>query len=162
VTARRPPSLRDPENYGQRLSSAFRALGVGSDGGRVLQTAPVQPLPDAAASELGSDVAEYVNTVTASGSAQTLPEPEVATVHVLTLTANCTLTFPDETAGRSFTLVLGQDSTGSRAVTWPGTVRWAGGTAPTLTTTASKRDVFSFLCPDGSTWLAFVAGQNYA
>jgi hypothetical protein len=40
-------------------------------------------------------------------------------------------------------------------------VDWPGGTAPTLTTTASAVDVFTFLTVDnGTTWLAFVAGQD--
>lgn len=39
-------------------------------------------------------------------------------------------------------LRIKQDSTGSRAIVgWPTTVLWAGGTAPTLTTTANKSDL---------------------
>jgi hypothetical protein len=116
-------------------------------------TAPTRATPS------GSE--ERVNTVASSGSTETLPDVTVATVHYVTLTANCTLTFPTEVAGKSFTLVLVQDGTGSRLVTWPGSVRWSAGTAPTLTATASKRDVFSFLCADGSTYLGFTAGLNY-
>lgn len=104
---------------------------------------------------------ENVNTVAASGAAQTLPNVGVATIHRITLTANCTLTFPAAAAGKSFTVVLVQDATGSRTVTWPGTVLWPSGTAPTLTTTAAKRDVISFMCADGANWLGFVAGQNF-
>jgi hypothetical protein len=40
-----------------------------------------------------------------------------------------------------YRLVLVQDSTGSRTVTWSTTIRWAGGTAPTLTTGGTKADV---------------------
>lgn len=58
MTARRPPSLRDPENYGQRLANGLRTFGVGSDGGRVLQAAPAAPLADSSATEVtdGSDI----------------------------------------------------------------------------------------------------------
>lgn len=106
--------------------------------------------------------AEAVNTVAAAGSTETLPEPAVATIHHVTLNANCTLTFPTLILGASFTLVLSQDGTGGRSVTWPSSVRWAAATPPSLTPTPNKRDVFSFMCADGVTWLGFVAGQAYS
>lgn len=81
-------------------------------------------------------------------------------MHDLTLTGNCTFTFPTNTTGKQFTLLLKQDGTGSRTVTWPSSVRWAAGTAPTITATASKTDVISFIA-DGTYWLGFVGGQNY-
>jgi len=82
------------------------------------------------------------------------------TVQVLTLTGNCTFTFPTATAGRSFMLLLKQDGTGSRTVTWPAAVKWPGGTAPTITSAANKTDKFVFTA-DGSSWAGSVAGQNY-
>jgi hypothetical protein len=40
-------------------------------------------------------------------------------------------------------------------------VLWPGGTAPTLTSTYGKRDVFSFVTVDGgTTWMAVISGQN--
>jgi hypothetical protein len=59
-----------------------------------------------------------------------------------------------------FSIVLTQDATGSRTVTWFSGISWAGGSAPTLTTTANKRDVFTFLQTASGTYLGFVAGQN--
>ena len=82
-------------------------------------------------------------------------------VQILTLTGNCTYTFPTPVAGKSFILVQKQDATGSRTVTWPASVDWPGATAPTLTATASKADKFVFTAIDGSNWLGSVAGQNY-
>jgi hypothetical protein len=81
-------------------------------------------------------------------------------VQILTLTGNCTYTFPTATAGKSFILIQKQDGTGSRTVTWPASVKWPGGTAPTLTSTASKADKFIFTA-DGTNWLGSNAGQNY-
>ena len=78
---------------------------------------------------------------------------------ILTLTANATITMPTAVAGRSFVLLLKQDGTGNRTVTWS-TVRWPGGTAPTITTTASRQDIFSFFS-DGTNWYGATAGQNY-
>ena len=42
-------------------------------------------------------------------------------------------------------LILVQDATGSRTVTWPATVKWPGGTAPTLSTGAAAVDIISLL-----------------
>lgn len=58
-----------------------------------------------------------------------------------TLTDNVTYTFTNPTTGTQYELWLIQDGTGSRTATWPGTVKWAGGAAPTLTTTAAKIDI---------------------
>lgn len=82
-------------------------------------------------------------------------------VQILTLTGNCTYTFPTPVAGQSFTLVQKQDATGSRTVTWPASVKWPASTAPTITATASKADKFVFTAIDSSNWLGSVAGQNY-
>jgi len=82
------------------------------------------------------------------------------TLQILTLTGNCSYTFPTATAGKSFTLIQKQDGTGSRTVTWPASVKWPSSTAPTITSTASKADKFVFTA-DGTYWLGSVAGQNY-
>lgn len=84
-------------------------------------------------------------------------------VQNLTLTGSCVFTFPTATAGRSFLLILRQDATGGRTVTWPTVtdiVRWPGGTAPTLTSTASRVDVFAFTA-DGTRWFGRTIAQNY-
>lgn len=81
------------------------------------------------------------------------------TVQQLTLTGNATITMPTATAGKSFVIMLKQDGTGGRTVTWS-TVVWPGGTAPTITSTASKQDIFSFFA-DGTSWYGATIGQNY-
>jgi hypothetical protein len=68
-----------------------------------------------------------------------------------TLTGNCTFTFTAPSGPCTLLLKLVQDGTGSRTVTWPSTVHWPSGTAPTLTTTASKVDIISFYY-DGTTY----------
>jgi hypothetical protein len=95
---------------------------------------------------------EKVNVVAASGAAQTVPDPSTARYNDITLTGACTLTFPAATAGKSFTLRLKQDATGSRLVTWPASAKWVGGAAPTLSTTGAKVDYVEFRCVDGTTW----------
>ena len=81
------------------------------------------------------------------------------TVQIITLTGTCTITMPAAVSGKSFTLLLKQDATGSRTVTWA-TVAWPSGTAPTITSTASKMDKYVFIS-DGTYWYGSNAGQNY-
>lgn len=64
-------------------------------------------------------------------------------VHRLTLTGNITITFLHPKNGSRYLLVLDQDATGGRTVTWP-TARWMGGSAPTLTSTPLKGDLVAF------------------
>ena len=82
-------------------------------------------------------------------------------VHRIVLDANCTLTFSGSTASVacSFTLVVVQDATGSRTVTWPASVDWPAATAPTLSTAANKVDILTFVTVDnGTTWWGFLSG----
>lgn len=81
------------------------------------------------------------------------------TVQILTLTGNATITMPTAAAGKSFIIILRQDATGSRTVTWS-TVNWPSATAPTVTSTASKQDIYSFFS-DGTSWYGTTIGQNY-
>ena len=81
------------------------------------------------------------------------------TVQIITLTGNATITMPSAVSGKSFIMFLKQDATGSRTVTWT-TVKWAGGTAPTITSTASRQDIYSFFS-DGTNWYGVTVAQNY-
>ena len=97
-------------------------------------------------------ITEKVNVVAASGATETIPSLQVATIHDVTLTANCTFTFPTPVAGQSFMLLLRQDATGARTATWPASVLWPSGTAPTLSTAPSRVDMLSFVCVSGTSW----------
>lgn len=59
---------------------------------------------------------------------------------------NTTVAFTNLVPGEEFKLAVQQDGTGSRLITWPTSpaIKWSGGSAPTLTTTANKTDVISF------------------
>ena len=70
--------------------------------------------------------------------------------HRVTLGGNRTLAITNVSYGQKFTTRLTQDATGSRTVTWFKDIHWAGGTAPTLTTTAHKTDLFGFMCTAAS------------
>lgn len=110
------------------------------------------------------DYAEVVNAIgTILGASQAI-SLESGNAVTATLGANVTFTFTTPPAtGKmgSFTLLLKQDATGSRLATWPTTVKWPGGTTPTLSTGANKTDVFAFLTTDaGTTWYGFTGGLN--
>lgn len=61
----------------------------------------------------------------------------------------------------SFTLIFDANGT-SYTITWPAAVKWPAGTAPTITTTASRSDMFVFYTNDaGTTWYAMTAAQNF-
>ena len=47
--------------------------------------------------------------------------------------------------GGVYVLMVKQDGTGSCTINWNAVFKWAGGNTPTLTTTASAKDIFSFL-----------------
>jgi hypothetical protein len=99
-------------------------------------------------------------TYTANSSTAVGVDLANGTVQLITLTANCTITMPTATAGKSFTLLL-KTGTGGFTVTWSATTKWPAGTAPTLTSTASKLDKFVFTS-DGTNWYGSNAGQNYS
>ena len=64
-------------------------------------------------------------------------------VATLTLTANTTFDAPSQMVdGAFYSLIIIQDGTGGRTASWNTVFKWAGGTAPTLTTTASAKDIF--------------------
>ena len=105
---------------------------------------------------------ETVATANASGA--TTLNLASGNVFNITLTGNTTFTFSGATNGTacSFALYLRQDGTGSRTTTWPGSVKWPAGTAPTLTTTASAVDLLVFESIDGgTTWFGSLAGANF-
>ena len=82
---------------------------------------------------------------------------QVATV---TLAGNRTLTNPtNKVNGNVYMLVVKQDATGGRTLSFGTDYKFAGGTAPTVTATASKADVLTFLC-DGTNMLG-VASQIF-
>lgn len=82
-------------------------------------------------------------------------------IHSLTLSnATTTLSFANPVAGQAIITRLTQDSTGGRRVVFPSTILWAGGTTPTLASTASKTDLFGFLCTASGYYDGVIVGSN--
>lgn len=95
---------------------------------------------------------EYaVNTVAASGATETLT---LTPAHRVTMDQNCTFTFPTPPAGHTFSLLL----SGAFTPTFPASVRWNSGVAPTYAT-ASK---YVFETVDGGTlWVGTLVASGF-
>lgn len=109
---------------------------------------------------------ETYAAVTSSANATTV-DCEAGNSFSHTLTENTTFTFsnpPASGTAYTFSIEIIQDSGASGfAVTWPSSVDWPAATAPTLTATASAKDIFVFTTRDGGTnWYGFTAGQALA
>lgn len=98
-------------------------------------------------------------TTATDGSTVTF-DLSLGNIHSVTLAGNRTLALSNPTVGQCFVVRLIQDGTGSRTVTWFSTIKWANGLTPTLTTTASKIDVFGFICTSSGNYEGYIVGQN--
>ena len=100
-------------------------------------------------------ITNYVESVVAIGTVTTTNTISLTsgTVQTATLTAStaCTFTMPTATAGKSFVLLLKQAaSTGNGTATFTG-VKFGTAGAPTITATAGKMDILTFVA-DGTNW----------
>jgi hypothetical protein len=111
-----------------------------------------------------TDYAETYTTPAISSGTLTL-DLENGNVFRTTRNANITTLTISNPAGTgnacSFTLIFDANGT-SYTITWPAAVKWPGGTAPTITTTNSRSDMFVFYTNNaGTTWYAMTAAQNF-
>lgn len=110
---------------------------------------------------------DYSETTTQTGVTGSITiNFETANIHRLTLNGNTTVTAfsnpPATGKAGTLTVVVTQDGTGGRTISWPASVVWAGALAPTMTSGASKTDVYQFITFNaGTTWYGFVGGQNF-
>lgn len=103
----------------------------------------------------------YTETINNQGSTSGSANVDWSTgsVQEMTLNGNTTLSFINAIAGESITLLITQDSTGSRTCSFSN-VRWAGGTAPTLSTTANATDIFVIIY-NGTSFFGFTGGLGF-
>jgi hypothetical protein len=85
--------------------------------------------------------------------------------YISTLTSNVTaMTLPASPIGLqsgTVTLVVKQDATGGRTITWPVPILWPEGIEPQPTTGANSISVFNLLWT-GQEWLGLVGGKTFA
>lgn len=158
--------LLDPNAFTDLLISGVLTYGgvtltnaVTGTGKMVLDTTPTIATPVLT----NPTVTNYVESVVAIGtvtSSSTLSLTN-GTVQTATLTAStaCTFTMPTATAGKSFVLLLKQAAaTGNGTATFTG-VKFGTAGAPTITATAGKMDILTFIA-DGTNWYGSIA-QGY-
>ena len=111
------------------------------------------------------EMKDYAETYNASSGTGTV-DLDLETGNVFQHTANggnVTFTFSNPPASGkagSFTLKWIQDSS-DRTITWPGSVDWAGGSAPDVTSGSAKVDMYVFTTFDaGTTWYGFQSGAD--
>ena len=108
-----------------------------------------------------TDYAETLNALGDTGGgtdAIDLTAGNVVSATVSTGTQTFTFTNPSAT-GKSCSFTLFLTNGGSQTVNWPGAVDWAGGDAPSLT--SSGVDVLTFTTLDaGTIWYGFAAGLD--
>ena len=107
--------------------------------------------------ENASSPAISTNTLTLD-----LSNTSIFTVNLNSAITTMTISNAPATAGLVSGFVVVFTYTGTTfSVVWPASVRWPNGTAPILTTTNNKRDVFTFFTTDnGTSYNAFISGQN--
>ena len=110
------------------------------------------------------EIKDYAETINALGDtgggtdAIDVSAGNVVTATVSTAEQTFTFTNPSDT-GKACSFTLHLTNGGSQTVNWPGSVDWAGGSAPDLT--SSGLDVLTFTTIDaGTTWLGFLAGAD--
>jgi hypothetical protein len=119
---------------------------VTGTGGAVLNSAPTVTNPT---------ITSYIESVVAIGTVTTTNTISLTsgTVQTATLTAStaCTFTMPTATAGKSFILLLKQAATTGNGTATFTSVKWNVAGAPTITATAGKMDILTFIS-DGTNW----------
>lgn len=93
-----------------------------------------------------------------AASTLTIVDDSVITA-TLTASTATTFTMPTAAIGKSFTLMLKQAATTGNGTAAFTSVKWSGGTAPTITATAGKMDIVTFFS-DGTNWYGSIA-QNF-
>lgn len=95
----------------------------------------------------------------AGGATQHLDVSSPPTIFVVT-EASSGITLAIDNAANGILFVVEIIMTTGGSVTFFSTIKWVGGTTPTLTTTNGKKDSFLFRCTGTTTFDGYVLGQN--
>jgi hypothetical protein len=104
--------------------------------------------------QINGQIHSPVNAKGNSGTAVTLNWND-GNIQTVTMTGNATFTFSNPQSGASYQIIITQDATGSRTITWP-TIKWKGGVVPTLTGTANSIDIVT-LTYDGASYFGTIS-----
>ena len=136
------PALGADDNY---VTDAEKAALHAHSNKAALDAVSGTNTGDQTLSGLGGAPASGQAAVNALTAGATVTVPATHSMHTLTMTGNTTLAFSNPTAGHAFTLKL----SGAFTPTFPASVTWAGGTAPTY----ASGKVYVFATFDaGTSW----------
>jgi hypothetical protein len=97
-------------------------------------------------------VPEGVQTTADAGAAFAVPEPSVSGLVDVTLTEDCTFTFPAASIGKTLKLLVRQDGVGGWAVTWPAGTVYPDGVTAVISEAASAADYVELVCLVEDVW----------
>jgi hypothetical protein len=158
-------ALMDSEVTNLAQVKAFDSTDYATAAQGTTADSALQDVVDDTTPQLGGDLDAQSNDITSIGGitanqyigvSQTLTDG--ATVNwdlsggnaaTVTLGGNRTFAAPTNLEVGTYILTVIQDGTGSRNITWNAVFKWTGGTAPTLSTDASAKDLIAFHC-DGT------------
>jgi hypothetical protein len=113
-----------------------------------------------------AELKDYAETNTAPAIAANVLTLDLELGNVFSVALNAAITTltisnpPASGKAGSFSVLFTADGT-VRAITWPASVKWSNGAAPTMTGTNGKVDIVSMLTVDGgTTWYANIL-QNF-
>lgn len=147
-------------------TSASTATTQASNASTSASTASTQATNASNSASAAATSAALFDTVATASSSSGTATLNLSTNRVFshTLTENTTYVFsnPASTGTRcALELYLTQHAT-AKTVTWPGTVRWSNGVAPTLTTNSAKY-ILSFVTIDGgSNYIGVLGAEAWA
>ena len=133
-------------------------LFKGNDGGSVI-TAMTIDMSEAGAASFNSTVTTTGITVNGGITEKETTKTASFTPNLTTdgtifdVSGSITITMPSATAGKSFTII----DSGSGTLSWGGTIKWAGGSAPS----PSGITIYSFIS-NGTNWYGMMAGTGFA
>lgn len=137
-------TLADPTDNAKEFR--FDGVGITTGNTRVLT------VPDSNITIAGTELAQEFtatqnfNATTLTDAATIAWDTSANQVTSVTLGGNRTFGAPtNQKDGGVYVLIVVQDGTGSRTITWNSVFKWVGATAPTLSTAASSRDQFVFV-----------------
>ena len=95
--------------------------------------------------------AQRGSVVTLTDGATVTPDFSLGNNFVITISGNRTLANPTNVAsGQTGTIIIKQDSSGNRTMSYGSAFKFPGGTAPTLSTTSGQTDVLAYFCESSS------------
>ena len=154
-TAVAPTVVAASETVAGKVELATTAeAATGTDTARAVTPAGLKAVADTKAASSHTHTAGAVGAAPASGqatvnaltAAASVTVPATHSMHTLTMATNTTLAFANPTAGHAFTLKL----SGAFTPTFPASVTWAGGSAPTY----ASGNVYVFATFDvGASWI---------